>query len=85
MLLAKKKVVNFGKEINIHDKSTDAIESEMKEYLTINNVGKYLIFRDDTGEKQIDEFIVYKIINEDPKNIHPLVTIKEFGTNVFLY
>ena len=85
MLLEKKKVVNFGKEINIHNKSRDEIESEINKYLIINNVGKYLIFSDDTGEKQIDEYIVYKIINEDPKNVHPLVTIKKFGTNVFLY
>ena len=77
--LFEDQVANLNKPIDIYDKSYDEIRNATQPYLTIDNVGKYLIFRDDSGEAQTDTYIVYQIINEDPKGRYPLISLKEIG------
>lgn len=79
IMVNRKQVLNFGREINMYYKSPEEINDEVQRYLKLNNVGKYLIFRDDSGEAQTDTYIVCQIINEDPKGRYPLISLKEIG------
>lgn len=81
----KKNIVNFYNEINIYEKSSDEIDKEIKPYLTTNNIGKYLIIRDDSGEAQTDTYMVYQIINEDKTKTTPLVSIKKIGQQLIQF
>ena len=67
--LFEDQVANLNKPIDIYDKSYDEIRNATQPYLTIDNVGKYLIFRDDNSGSgaQTDTYTAYEIINEDKK------------------
>ena len=62
--ITKDNIVNYNNEINTNNLSRDQIDEQIKPYLTIRNVGKYIIFRDDSGEAQREDFIVYQIIDD---------------------
>jgi hypothetical protein len=51
-------------EINVYEKTQKQIEDIITPNLTIENVGKYLLFSDDDESRQIDEYIAFKIIIE---------------------
>jgi hypothetical protein len=61
-------------EISTYEKTQKQVEDIIKPNLISENVGKYLLFRDDDGSRQIDEYIVFKIIiesNMKDKKIYP--------------
>ena len=82
--LFENQVANLNKPIDIYDKSYDEIRKSVQPYLTIDNVGKYLIFRDDNSGSgaQTDTYTAYQIINEDKKN--PLVSLSDNAKKVFI-
>jgi hypothetical protein len=82
--LFEDQVANLNKPIDIYDKSYDEIRNATQPYLTIDNVGKYLIFRDDNSGSgaQTDTYTAYEIINEDKKN--PLVSLSDNAKKVFI-
>ena len=82
--LFENQVANLNKPIDIYDKSYDEIRKSVQPYLTIDNVGKYLIFRDDNSGSgaQTDTYNAYEIINEDKKN--PLVSLSDNAKKVFI-
>ena len=82
--LFENQVANLNKPIDIYDKSYDEIRNATQPYLTIDNVGKYLIFRDDNSGSgaQTDTYTAYEIINEDKKN--PLVSLSDNAKKVFI-
>jgi len=82
--LFENQVANLNKPIDIYDKSYDEIRNATQPYLTIDNVGKYLIFRDDNSGSgaQTDTYTAYQIINEDKKN--PLVSLSDNKKKVFI-
>jgi len=82
--LFEDQVADLNKPIDIYDKSYDEIRNATQPYLTIDNVGKYLIFRDDNSGSgaQTDTYTAYEIINEDKKN--PLVSLSDNAKKVFI-
>jgi hypothetical protein len=93
-ILLSSDVANKGNVIDAYEKTKDEIESKVVEYLTDKYVGKYLIFRDDDGSRQTDEYIAFKIIMEstpEDKIYHVLVDsgaikmrpVVTKGTNTF--
>ena len=70
---------NIMGTINTYDKSPYEINDEIKPYLKLENIDKYLLFRTDSGEAQTDEYTAYIIYNEGTTK-QPLIAIKEIGT-----
>jgi hypothetical protein len=61
----KNQVANFENPINMFGKDRDDVRAEGMKYLTNDNIGKYLIYRDDNENAQHDEngkYIIKKII-----------------------
>ena len=83
--ITKDNIVNYNNEINTNNLSRDQIDEQIKPYLTIKNVGKYIIFRDDSGEAQREDFIVYQIINEAPRSEPPFITTKVMNNGQYQY
>jgi len=82
--LFEDQVANLNKPIDMYEKTFDEIRNATQPYLTIDNVGKYLIFRDDNSGSgaQTDTYTAYEIINEDKKN--PLVSLSDNSKKVFI-
>jgi len=82
--LFEDQVANLNKPIDMYEKTFDEIRNATQPYLTIDNVGKYLIFRDDNSGSgaQTDTYNAYQIINEDKKN--PLVSLSDNAKKVFI-
>jgi len=82
--LFEDQVANLNKPIDMYEKTFDEIRKTTQPYLTIDNVGKYLIFRDDNSGSgaQTDTYTAYEIINEDKKN--PLVSLSDNSKKVFI-
>ena len=74
----KTNVVNYLNPIFTYEKPLDKIRAEINQYFTTENIGKYLLFRDDSGEAQTTKYTVYKILCES-KEDPPLFSIKEIG------
>ena len=83
--ITKDNIVNYNNEINTNNLSRDQIDEQIKPYLTIKNVGKYIIFRDDSGEAQREDFIVYQIINEAPRSDPPFITTRVMNNGQYQY
>jgi hypothetical protein len=83
--ITKDNIVNYNNEINTNNLSRDQIDEQIKPYLTIKNVGKYIIFRDDSGEAQREDFIVYQIINEAPRSEPPFITTRVMNNGQYQY
>jgi hypothetical protein len=83
--ITKDNIVNYNNEINTNNLSRDQIDERIKPYLTIKNVGKYIIFRDDSGEAQREDFIVYQIINEAPRSEPPFITTRVMNNGQYQY
>jgi hypothetical protein len=83
--ITKDNIVNYNNEINTNNLSRDQIDELIKPYLTIKNVGKYIIFRDDSGEAQREDFIVYQIINEAPRSEPPFITTRVMNNGQYQY
>jgi hypothetical protein len=83
--LTARNTVNFGNEINIFEKTREQIDNEINPYLKIENVGKFIIMRDDSGEAQTDMFIAYQIINEAPRGETPLITTRIMNNGQYQY
>lgn len=80
--LFEDQVANLNNPIDMYEKTFDEIRNTTQPYLTINNVGKYIIFREDNSGAQTDTYIAYQIINEDKKN--PLVSLSDNKKKVFI-
>jgi hypothetical protein len=64
-MIFKNQVANFENPINMFGKHRDDVRAEGMKYLTNDNIGKYLIYRDDNENAQHDEnggYIIKKII-----------------------
>jgi len=62
-----KEVANLSKAISINGRDSDEIENYNTEYLNLENVGKYLIFRLDSEYGQDDlmnDHMIMQIVNE---------------------
>ena len=74
----------MNREIYTLDRTREEIDAEVNRYLTLENVGKYLIFRDDDGNAQTNTYIGRKIINEAARGDQPLISLSSTQDEVEL-
>ena len=76
----EEEVVNFREPINdTDDIPVNEIREQVTPYLTINNVGKYIIFRDDIeemGAQHQGKYRAYQIIKEPGTN-PPIISLDQ--------
>ena len=83
--LEAKQIANFDNDISIYDTSREYIDKRIKPFLKKENIGKYIIFRDDSGEAQTDRYKARKIINETGDKSNPFITLSSKEEDVYVF
>jgi hypothetical protein len=84
LTLDKKQIANNNNDIDTYGKSRDYIEDKIKPFLKKENIGKYIIFRDDSGEAQTDTYKGRKIINESAEKANPFITLSSQEDEIYV-